>query len=154
MRTGYRPLLFFGLLVPCSALGARNVKDWQVLHPNAGTCLAVDHAGAIAGIGVGVIDKSFMLMAWAPELPTPPGDHDGTLSFEGKPDIPIDAFGYKDQLIISFERGAQAYAITHSAAVTITANGHSHRYSLKGLAAAADNVARCAGVPPLSTRPK
>jgi hypothetical protein len=55
--------------------------------------------------------------------------------------------GYKDQLIISFERGAQAYAITHSAEVTVTANGHSHRYSLKGLAAA-DNVARCASVPP------
>jgi hypothetical protein len=114
----------------------------------------MDHAGAVAGIGIGVINKSFMLMAWAPELPTPHGDHDGTLSFDGKPDIPIDAYGYKDQLIISFERGAQAYAITHSAEVTVTANGHSHRYSLKGLAAAADNVARCAGVPALSAHPK
>jgi len=154
MCQGFRLLLLFGLLTPCATLGAKNVKDWQVFHPDSGTCLAMDHAGAAAGIGIGVINKEFMLLAWAPELPTPHGDHDGVLSFDGKPDIPIDAYGYKDQLIISFERGAQAYAITHSAEVTVTANGHSHRYSLKGLAAAADAVARCAGVPTLSARSK
>lgn len=153
MRKTYGLLLLVGLLAPCATLGARNVKDWQVFRQTSGMCLAMDHAGAPAGIGVGVINKAFMLVAWAPELPTPHGDHDGTLSFEGKPDIPIDAYGYNDQLIISFERGPQAYAITHSPEVTITANGHSHRYSLKGLAAAADNVARCAGVPPLNARP-
>ena len=146
-----RALIFAATMVLLNAAAdAEKIKDWQVARAGPGRCLAMDHAAGDAGIGVGVSDKMFMLIVWAPGLPTPHGDHDGTLSFDAPP-IPIDAYGYKDQLIISFERGEQAYAVTHSSEVTVTANGGSHRYSLEGLATAAEGVARCAGVPPLDT---
>lgn len=145
-----RGLIFVATMVLLNAAAdAEKIKDWQVIRAGPGRCVAMDHAAGDAGIGVGVSDKMFMLVVWAPGLPTPHGDHDGTLSFDGKAAIPVDAYGYKDQLIISFDRGEQAYAVTHSSEVTVTANGGSHRYSLEGLAAAAEDVARCAGVPPL-----
>jgi hypothetical protein len=148
-----RLIFVIGSMWAGTRLDADKFAKWSVFNPEAGTCLSMDHPDAAAGIGVGVVDKQFMLLVWAPELPTPPGDHDGVLSFDGKPDIPIDAYGKNDQLIISFERGPQADAITHSDHITVTAGGHSHRYDLTGFTTAADEVARCAGVPPLNSGP-
>lgn len=114
----------------------------------------MDHAGAPAGIGVGVVDKQFMLTVWAPEFPLDDRkDYKVTLSFDGHPDIPVDGYRYEDMLIISFDRGEQAYPITHSSQVTVGVERHSHNYLLKGLSAAADGVARCAHVPALSAHP-
>ena len=94
----------------------------------------MDHAGAPAGIGAGVVDKEFMLTVWAPEFPLDDRkDYKVTLSFDGHPDIPVDGYRYEDMLIISFDRGEQAYPITHSSQVTVSVERHSHNYLLKRL---------------------
>jgi len=153
MRGTKRLIFLAGLMLPYAALEARTIKDWQVLRSGR-TCLAMDRAGASAGIGVGVTGKEFMLTVWAPEFPLDSRkDYKVALSFDEHPDIPVDGYRYEDMLIISFERGKQAYTITHSSQVTVTVEGHSHRYPLNGLLAAAGGVARCAHVPTLSAHP-
>lgn len=115
-----------------------------------GVCAADGPSDSQVQFALAAIGPDFELGIAAADFPKSDGVYEATLSFDGGPPVILPAHLHTGLFEISLGRGEVAAAVVRANQMTISIQGHVHRLSLAGAAAALDGAARCAGKPTLA----
>lgn len=126
-------------------------ESWHIGRTaTPGTCAAERPSDREVQFALASIGPDFELGISATDFPQSDGVYQAMLSFDGGPPVTLPAHLHTGLFEISLGRGEVAAAVVRAKQMTISIEGHVHRLSLAGAAAALDGVARCAGKPTLA----